>query len=154
MIQIKKSKMTREQLEQTPEYMSLTRKQRFFISTLVQTVIDLGLPDPAFACSSAFGNTGELARTMSYQVLRKPKVQAVLRVYENYGKTPKQVHDEEIQSTRQQYLAELKSEMDASTGAKRERLVALYGQLIFGKTPKHPVKRKSSKKKGKSNGNR
>ncbi len=135
MVQIKKSKMTLAQLEATPEFRSLTPKMKFFVQTLLQTAIDLSVPDPSFACSAAYGNSGENARTMAYQILKKRGVQAVLRVYQNYGKSPRQIHDEELQTARQQYLADLKTEMDAATGAKRERLVALYGQLIFGKTP-------------------
>ena len=146
MAQIKKSRMTLAQLEATPEFRTMTRKQQFFIQTLIRTVMDCGMADPTFACSSAYGNHGENARTMAFQVLKHRNVQATLRVYQSFGKSLRQQRAEEIQSARQQYIADLKAEMDAATGAKRERLVTLYGQLIFGKAPKQ------SKKKGKLNG--
>ena len=145
MVQIKKSRMTLAQLETTPEFRSMTRKQRFFTQTLIQTVIDCGMADPTFACSSAYGNDGENARTMAFQVLKHRNVQAALRVYQNFGKSPRQQRAEEIQSARQQYIADIKAEMNAATGSKRERLVSLYGQLIFGKFPKPSKKSKRTK---------
>jgi hypothetical protein len=145
MILIKRSKMTLAQLEATPEFRSMMRKEKFFVQTLIQTTIDCGLPDLQFACSSAYGNSGENARTMAYQVLRHKKVQAALRVYQNFGKSPRQQRAEEIQRARQQYIADVKAEMDAATGSKRERLVILYGQLIFGKFPKQSKKSKRGK---------
>jgi hypothetical protein len=131
-----KSRMTRLALEQTPEFRALSVKGQLWIQTYIQSLIDLGTADPILATQSAFQNEGENARTMSYGVPRQKKIQACLRVFFNFGKTARGI-----------FLDDLQAEMDASAGVKRERLLALYGQMKFGAKPK---KQKTKSKRRRS----
>jgi hypothetical protein len=132
-------RMTHSELEQTPEFRSLSVKQKFWVTTYLQSLIDCGMVDPILATQAAYQNEGENARTMSYYVLRNKKVQATLRVFLNFGKSKRGV-----------FIDDLKAEIEASRpgSAVRERLIALYAQVNFG--AKIPKSLKSQKKRKKS----
>jgi hypothetical protein len=131
--------MTLSELEQTPEFRELKSvKQRFFLQTYVQSLID-GIVDPVLATQSAYQTDGENARTFAYQLLRNKKIQATLRVFWNFGKSKRGI-----------FLDDLKAEIAASLPGSvvRERLIALYGQMVFGsKSPKKQKRRNSRRTK-------
>jgi len=83
--------MTMDALSRTPEFKGLSIRQALWTQTYCQSLIDLGKADAVFATQAAFGNEGENARTMSYQLLRNPKVQACLRVFNNFGKSKREI---------------------------------------------------------------
>src|SRR5579871_2914996 len=83
--------MSLDALSRTPEFKALTIRQALWLQTYVCSIRDLGIPDAVFATQSAFGNDGENARTMSYQLLRNPKVKAAIRVWQNFGKSERQI---------------------------------------------------------------
>src|SRR6266853_7040684 len=129
-----KSRMTLAALEQTSEFLSLSVKQRFWVTTYIQSLIDCGMVDPILATQAAYQTQGENARTFAYQLLRNKKVQATLRVFWNFGKSKRGI-----------FLDDLQAEIEASPigSPARERLIALYAQMVFGvKSPK--IKRKQS----------
>ena len=137
MVSTSKARMTLAQLEQLPEFKSLaSAKQRLWLQTVVAS-LPLGFPDFVLATQTAYGNCGENARTMGYAVRKNVKVSRILQIIENYGKTERDL-----------YLEKLQAEMDAAPAgsAKRERLVALYGQIMFGaKMPKSSKSKRMKK---------
>lgn len=140
MIHITKSRMNRKALEQTKEFKRLSPRQRMFVLTIVQQVIqgaDLDSAAILLATMSAAyePTTAESRRVFGYQLLGEKKIQAALRIYSRFGKSARQVA-----------MDELKSAMDAAPegSKKREKLVQLYGQAAFGISV--PKSRKSSKK--------
>jgi hypothetical protein len=128
---IKSPQMTLAELVQTPEFHALSVKQRFWVQTYIQTLVD-GAVDPILATQSAYTTEGENARTMSYYVLRNKKVQGALRVFWNFGKAKRGV-----------FIDDLKAEIEASRpgSAARERLISLYAQMVFGSTKWKKCKR-------------
>jgi hypothetical protein len=152
MIQLKRSNMTMPQLEATPEFQRCSRKQRFFIQTLIQSLISTGIADQVYATQCSRGNDGESARTESYRIMHTKKITDVIRVYETFGKSAQTIQREAKKAARQQYIETVKAEMDAAPAgsAARARLVELYGSLVFGAHVSKP----SKKSKGKSNGHR
>jgi hypothetical protein len=149
MIEIKKSGMSLQQLQTTPEYKRCSLKHRFFITTLLASLRDLGVADQILATQSAYGNEGESARCMSYAILKTQKVRDVIAVYENYGKSAATIQREAKQAAREQYIETVKSELDSAKpgSAARARLVELYGTLMFqtkiSKSAKQKLRRKS-----------
>ncbi|HEV2523328.1 MAG TPA: hypothetical protein VGT24_13190 [Candidatus Acidoferrales bacterium] len=130
-----KPRMTMTELEQTPEFLAITSaRMRFWIRTYLQSLVDCGKADPILATQAAYDTEGENARTFSYRLLKKPKVQNVLRVFFNFGKSQKQI-----------FVEDLKVEIAAApTGsAQRERLISLYRELLFGKKSSKSPKRQN-----------
>jgi len=75
--------MRLEELQQTPEYLALTDKQKLFVATYVQTCID-GKPDPVHAVTIAYEcKTRNNARVMSYPMLSNIRIVAALNRYFN-----------------------------------------------------------------------
>src|SRR5882762_6944769 len=132
MAPIIKSRMTLQALEQTAEFRALSVKQRFWVQTYVQSLVD-GIVDPVLATQSAYATEGENARTFSYQLRRNRKIQATLRVFWNFGKSKRGI-----------FLDDLQAEIAAARpgSAARERLIALYVQTIFGGKKSKKEKRK------------
>lgn len=129
-----KSRMTLAELEQTAEFKKLTPPQMMFVQTLVQSFLDCGVFDRRLATQAAYAVEGENARTWGAHLVRKPKIAAVLRVFQSYGKSKREI-----------LLDDLQAEIQAAPlGSKaRAQLVALYGQAIFNG-------KKTKSKKGKS----
>jgi len=130
MIQINKSAMTLEALTRTKEFKRLNPRQRAFVQTIVQQIIqgfDLDSAAILLATQSALyePTTAESRRIFGYQMLREKKLVDVLRVYSRFGKSARQVA-----------LDELKSAMDAAPegSPERRKLVTQYGKLVFKKT--------------------
>ena len=75
--------MTLEDLQQTPEYLALTEKQKLFVATYVQTCID-GNPDPVQSVAIAYKcKDRNTARVMSYPMLSNIRIVAALNRYFN-----------------------------------------------------------------------
>ncbi len=132
MIRINKSGMTLESLEQTKAFKRLQPRQRLFVQTIVQQIIDgFDLDSAAISLATQAASyeptTAESLRIFGYQLLREKKIQAALRAYSRFGKSARQVA-----------LEELKSAMDAAPegSLERRKLVAQYGKLIFKPTKK------------------
>jgi hypothetical protein len=132
---ILKSKMPLAVLEKTSEFRRLNVAQRFYIQTLLHGIVDLGLEDHLFSAQVAFES--DSARVRSYAIRHSPKIQAVLRVYENYGK-----------SARQRLLDQIQRELaDAKPGSvARARLVAAYATAAFGEKPLKKIKKSNRRK--------
>jgi hypothetical protein len=113
--------MSLDALSRTPEFKALTIRQALWVQTYVCSIRDLGIPDAAFATQSAFGNHGENARTMSYQLLRNPKVKVAIRIWLNFGKSERQIA-----------LADLRADIAASRPGSlaRARMRQIETKLI------------------------
>ncbi|MBZ5662392.1 MAG: hypothetical protein LAO08_18475 [Acidobacteriia bacterium] len=87
--------MSLDTLSRTVEFRALTVQQQLWTQTYCQSIVDFGAADPVFATQAAFGNAGknarENARTMSFQLLRNKNVQACLRVFNNFGKSKRDI---------------------------------------------------------------
>lgn len=115
-------RMTIEQLRKTAQFHCLTPKLRMWVSTFLQSWIDLGIPDLRLSTQSAFATEGENARTLGYKVLRNPKIQACLRVIKQHGKTKRQI-----------FLDGLEAEIASSKPGTvaRSRLLETYASVAF-----------------------
>jgi len=117
----KPKSMSLDQLSRTPEFRTLTVRQQLWVQSYCVSVRDLGIPDTVFATQSAFGNDGENARTMSYQVLKNPKVKAAIRVWQNFKKSERQIILDDIR-------ADIKASKPGS--AARAKLREVEAKLI------------------------
>ncbi len=119
------SHMSIDEFYKTPEWHRLTVQQRFF----VQSYLASG-NDRLFATNCAYGSaTDEIARTTSYHIIQRKKIQAALNRYWNRG-------------PRELFLDQLQADIKASKGAARLKLQRLYAKVLTGgKLP--------SKKRGK-----
>jgi hypothetical protein len=92
----RKKRMTLDELRRTREYRKLSPKIAMWVSSYVGTIID-GDPDPAFATRSAYQCVSpESFRVFGYKMLAKKKVQEVLSLFLNSGKTNLELQLEEI----------------------------------------------------------
>jgi hypothetical protein len=133
-------RMSRQALEQTPEFKRLSAKARFYVQNHVATYEAFGEPDVIFSTQSAYGNSGENARKMSYAVVKNKKVAACLKVWKDSAKTAREIIAEDLG----QRIAAAKE-----GSAKRSKLIALYSAFEFdGKIPSPPAKKTT---KGKQN---
>jgi hypothetical protein len=77
----KKIRFSLSRLEHLAEYWRCSIRQRFFLQTLLQGLHD-GIERPeVFATQSAYNVTPKSARVFSYQLLQKPKILAVLKIF-------------------------------------------------------------------------
>jgi hypothetical protein len=127
MIHINKSAMSLEALKQMQAFKRLRPRQRMFVLTVVQQIIDgFDLDSAAISMATQAASyeptTAESRRIFGYQMLREKKILDVLRIYSQFGKSARQVA-----------IAELKSAMDAAPegSLERRKLVAQYGKLVF-----------------------
>jgi hypothetical protein len=128
---ILKSEMSLASLEQTSEFQKLTAPQKLYVQTLLAGIRDLGIEDHVFATQTAFGN--EYARVMSYAVRKSVRIQSVLRLYSEYGKSKHEILLDRVQKA-------LEGAKQGS--ASRAKLIALYDTLVFeGKIPTKKSKR-------------
>jgi hypothetical protein len=139
MIRINKSEMPLEALEQTKAFKRLQPRQRMFVLTIVQQIVDgFDLDSAAISMATQAASyeptTAESRRIFGYQMLREKKILEVLRIYSRFGKSARQVA-----------IDELKSAMDAAPegSLERRKLVAQYGKIVF-KASKKKSKRKKS----------
>ena len=132
------SRMSLTALQQKPEFKRLSVKAKMFVSGYVGSDESFGAPDAVWATRSAYQNHDlESARKMSYAVLKNKKVAACLKVWKDFGK-----------SKRTLFLEDLERQMHAAPegSAKRDRLVQLYGQAVFGAAvPKTRTSKKSKR---------
>ena len=76
-----KTKFNLRRLDRLPEFWKCSVRQRFWLQCYLAG-IRAGITAPAvFATQSAYATEGENGRTFSYQVLKSPKIRAVLKVF-------------------------------------------------------------------------
>src|ERR1700728_2577529 len=90
--------MTLEALQQTPEFRRLSPKIALWVSTYVANFIMGGSLDPLFATRSSYDcSSDKSSRAFGYEILENKKVQAVLKVYFNFGRTEREIDLEQIE---------------------------------------------------------
>lgn len=95
---LKPSGMTVEQLAETPEYSRLKPQQKAWVSRYIGHLIATGILDVAHATRGVY-HCGLDAnnRTLGYQVRDAKRVQAVLKVYWNFGRSERDFAIDELE---------------------------------------------------------
>lgn len=88
--------MTLDALSRTPEFRALTVRQQLWIQTYCAAERDLGIPDTKLATRVAFECGDQNVHRISFQLLRKRRVKAVLKVWRTFGKSKRAVLLDEI----------------------------------------------------------
>jgi hypothetical protein len=126
----KPQQMSREELERTPDYQSLSPKMKSWASAYIQTFLDFGKFDAHWATQQAYQcGSDENSRTFGYQMEGNKKVKALVRLFLNSGKTELEID-----------LAEIQKAIDAAEvgSVAHQRLLALKMSLKRGSKPAEP----------------
>jgi len=77
------------EIEKTPEYKKLRRKQKLFVATYIQSGIDTGTYDATGSVLASYACADwETARRMSYGLLKNVKIAEVLNLH--FSLTPRE----------------------------------------------------------------
>jgi hypothetical protein len=83
--------MSLDALSRTPEFRACTIRQQLFLQTYCASERDLGVADAKLATRAAFECEDRNTHRISFQVLRKRRVKAALRVWQTFGKSPRRI---------------------------------------------------------------
>lgn len=113
--------MSLDALSRAPEFRALTVRQQLWVETYAASERDLGSPDAKLATRVAFECGDQNIHRISFQMLRKRRIKAVLRVWHNFGKSERRIA-----------LDDLRADIAASKegSAARAKLRELEAQLL------------------------